>query len=150
MRASRFLLPTAKETASFRVDLTFTVQRDIQTPNGTYLAREGQKVNPLEVMPFKRIGIVFDASQPEQVAWARKEVARAQEKQTIPVVMITDMDIGEDGWEAFRQLNNSIPGVAVKMANAPILERFQVEKVPTRFEQDGKFIRVTEFAKEDY
>lgn len=144
------LLPDAQETASFKVDLTFTVQRDIQTPNGTYLARKGQKVNPLDIMPFQRIGIVFDASEPAQVAWAQKEVIRAQKKQTIPIVMITDLDISEDGWEAFRTLNNSIPGVAVKMANAPILERFQVEKVPSRFEQDGKFIRVTEFAEEDY
>lgn len=142
-------LPTAEKTASFQVDLTFTVKEDLQTPSGTYLARKGQQINPLDTMPFQRIGIVFDAKDPEQVAWAQEEVKRAKRKKTLPIVMITDLDISEDGWEEFRALNDSIPGIAVKMANAAILDRFEVEKVPSRFEQDGKFIRVTEFSEED-
>lgn len=143
-------LPAARETASFKVDLTFTVKETIQTPSGDVLATKGDKVNPLDVMPFQRIGVVFDGSQPDQVEWARKEVQRAQQKNILPILMITDLDISEDGWEAFEELNNSIPGVAVKMANAPIVQRFQVEKVPSRFEQDGNMIRVTEFGREDY
>ena len=143
-------LPVARETASFTVDLTFTVKETIQLPSGDVLATKGDKVNPLEVMPFQRIGLVFDGSQPDQVEWARKEVRRAKQKNTLPIVMITDLDISEDGWKAFEELNDSIPGFSVKMANTPIIQRFQVEKVPSRFEQDGNMIRVTEFGREDY
>jgi conjugal transfer pilus assembly protein TraW len=143
-------LPPARKTASFVVDLTFTVNESIKTPSGKILATKGDKVNPLDIMPFRRIGLVFDGSKPEQVAWAIKEVQRAKQKNTLPIVMITDLDISEDGWKAFEELNNSIAGFPLKMANAPIVERFQVEKVPSRFEQDGNMIRVTEFGKEDY
>lgn len=143
-------LATAEKTESFIVDLTFTVQKDIQLPSGEYLAKKGSKINPLHMMPFQRIGIVFDGSSKAQAEWAKKEVERAKRKNTIPIVMITDLDLTGDGWKAFEELNESIPGVAVKLANSPILNRFQVEKVPSRFEQDGMMIRVTEFGKEDY
>ena len=143
-------LPLAEETASFMVDLSFTVNDDVQLPNGDYLAKRGDKINPLDMLPFQRVGIVFDGSDPAQVAWANKEVERAMKNKALPILMTTDLDISEDGWEAFEALNNSIPGYPVKMAVAPVIQRFQVEKVPSRFEQDGKMIRVTEFGKEDY
>lgn len=143
-------LPVAEETASYMVDLSFTVSESLQLPSGEYLARKGDRINPLDMLPFQRIGIVFDGSDPAQVAWANEEVKRAMNKDALPILMTTDLDISEDGWEAFRQLNNAIPGYPVKMAVGPVIQRFQVEKVPSRFEQDGKMIRVTEFGKEEY
>ena len=67
-------LPAAREQRQYRVDLTFTVPRDVTDLEGNVLYPAGHRVNPLKIMadqglhyPF--LLMVINAERKEEVEW---------------------------------------------------------------------------------
>lgn len=137
-------LPEAQEDNSFLVDPSITVQQDIRTQTGQVIARAGQKLNPLDKVPFPRVGLVFDGTDEDQLEWAIEQGKKAAEKNLTPVYMTTEVD-QEEGWDSFEAMNERTP-LAMKMVDKLILDRFQISKVPSKFYQQDDKIRVDEVA----
>lgn len=137
-------LPEAQASNSFLVDPSITVQEDIRTPNGTIIARAGQRLNPLDKVPFPRVGLVFDGTDEDQLEWAIEQGKKAANNNLTPIYMTTEVD-QQKGWDSFEAMNERTP-LAMKMVDKLILERFQISKVPSKFYQQGDKIRVDEVA----
>lgn len=66
-------LKLASEDSTHFVDPTFVVGQDIADHQGRVFARKGDKVNPLDAVPFVQTLYFIDADDPHQVAWMRQQ-----------------------------------------------------------------------------
>ena len=62
-------LPRATKDATTMVDLTHTLEEDMQDANGQVLYPAGFTFNPLRYVSLSGALVVIDGSDPEQVAW---------------------------------------------------------------------------------
>ena len=62
-------LPRATKDATTMVDLTHTLEEDVQDANGQVLYPAGFTFNPLRYVSLSGALVVIDGSDPEQVAW---------------------------------------------------------------------------------
>ena len=62
-------LPRATKDATTMVDLTHTLEQDVQDANGQVLYPAGFTFNPLQYVSLSGALVVIDGSDPEQVAW---------------------------------------------------------------------------------
>ena len=62
-------LPQATKDATTMVDLTHTLEQDVQDANGQVLYPAGFTFNPLRYVFLSGALVVIDGSDPEQVAW---------------------------------------------------------------------------------
>ena len=62
-------LPRATKDAITMVDLTHTLEQDVQDANGQVLYPAGFTFNPLRYVSLSGALVVIDGSDPEQVAW---------------------------------------------------------------------------------
>ena len=62
-------LPRATKDATTMVDLTHTLEQDVQDANGQVLYPAGFTFNPLRYVSLSGSLVVIDGSDPEQVAW---------------------------------------------------------------------------------
>ena len=49
------------------IDPTITVKRDVKTPDGKFIARKGERINPLERKLFTRLIVAFDPTNAKEV-----------------------------------------------------------------------------------
>lgn len=99
-RAPLLDLPAAATTRERQVDPSFVVTQTITTPDGTVLAFEGERVNPLDRIPFHERLIVIDATVPAQVAFAKRVLADGSPLRN--TLIITRLD-RERGWDAYSE-----------------------------------------------
>ncbi|MFO1432507.1 MAG: TrbC family F-type conjugative pilus assembly protein [Candidatus Competibacteraceae bacterium] len=137
---ARFIeLPPATADRVRRLDPSIVVASDIPAPDGRYVARAGDRLNPLALLPFDRRLVIFDGSQPVQVAAARRLGAAADR----PVIYVTTRIDRADGWEALQRLEGTL-AQPVYLLTAEIKDRFQLERTPTVVEADGQQLVVRE------
>ena len=67
--ANLHALPRATKDATTMVDLTHTLEEDVQDANGQVLYPAGFTFNPLRYVSLSGALVVIDGSDPEQVAW---------------------------------------------------------------------------------
>ena len=67
--ANLHALPRATKDAITMVDLTHTLEQDVQDANGQVLYPAGFTFNPLQYVSLSGALVVIDGSDPEQVAW---------------------------------------------------------------------------------
>jgi conjugal transfer pilus assembly protein TraW len=65
-------LPRATFPRMWTFDPTIVAQQDITVEGVGTLVKAGTRVNPLDYVPFHQIWVFFDASDPVQVAYARR------------------------------------------------------------------------------
>jgi len=115
---------------SFIHDPSLIVDEDIKDHEGRIIARAGQKVNPLQHLSLSKGMVFIDGTKEHQVRWA---VAH-QEKYRI--VLTNGSPLGRQ--EQF--------GVSFYFDQSGIItKRYGIRHVPARFEQEGHFLRITEF-----
>lgn len=121
-------LPPATQARQRLIDPTVEVKADIVTPDGKYIAHKGDRFNPLKDGPgFHQIVVVFDGTDPKQVAFVEKFVrANAQQKLTL---ITTGID-RDSGWDGFEALQTSV-GRAVYLLNDLFQNTFHIEHVPS-------------------
>lgn len=136
-------LPRATKARRRSLDPTFTVAVDIVAPDGRLIARAGERVNPLERLPFTQRVVVFDPADPRQLAFAQRE-ANLLPAATLIVSRI-DRDVGLDQIAELTQRFRR----RVTLLNAPLAERFALEHLPSVIVAEaGRFV-VTEHVPED-
>jgi len=62
------------EARSFHHDPTLVIEHDIQTPKGDYLARKGDKLNPLLVMNPEKGFLFINGDDTEQIDFAKRHL----------------------------------------------------------------------------
>lgn len=135
-------LPRADRPRVRLLDPTFEVTQTIVTPDGVVLAREGDRINPLERVPFLDVVIVFDATREEQVEFVREQIALHRDR---PITLISTVFNRDGGWAWLMRTSDSI-GRPVHLLQEDLRSRFQVERVPTVITSEGLRFRVEEFA----
>lgn len=65
-------LPHAKSNKTRLVDPSIILEMDIQMPDGKYIARKGDYINPLKQMGISHPMAFIDGDDPKQVEWAVK------------------------------------------------------------------------------
>lgn len=134
-RATFIELPPATENRTYGVDLSVTVGADIPALDGRFVARAGDRPDPLQFLPFTQRLIVFDATRPEQVTLARQLLADAGGKRT--VLLATRLDRAT-GWNSLDTLEQTL-AAPVYLLNAAVRDRFRLERVPAVIEAvDGR------------
>lgn len=135
-------LPETREKRIRELDPGFTVTEDIPLPDGTFLARKGDYINPLDQAEFSfpEAIVVIDATKPDQVRFAR--ILNRELKDNGVITLLSNLD-REKGWE-------TLGGLAREFAAQPYLltsdikQRFRLESVPTVITVVDKKILVQE------
>lgn len=133
-------LPLATVARRRSFDPSVRVSRDITLVDGAVLRHEGETVNPLDVMPFNQRLVVFDATDPRQMALARRLGGEAGGKRVTYLTTAVDR---ESGWDGFNRLQAGL-GAALYILPPAMQRRFRLEAVPAVVEADGPVMVVTE------
>ncbi len=139
-RASFVELPKATEHRVRRLDPTVTTENELRDHDGRLLVPAGAKINPLASLPFASRLLVFDGTDPEQLAWAKEHVD--PERKTTLITTKIDPEVG---WPAWKRLHEDL-GQPVYLLPAKLAERFAIEATPTLIEAapDGQTLLITE------
>lgn len=133
-----FLPPTAQPRERL-IDPTIEAKADITLPDGRSLVRRGERVNPLDHLPFTARLVVFDPTAPGQTETAR---ALGQAAGGRPIYLATRFN-REGGWEGFRAVEDALDE-AVYLLTPDVRERFALEHVPATVEASGRYFLVRE------
>jgi conjugal transfer pilus assembly protein TraW len=130
-------VPPATVDRTRRVDPTFVVTRNITAPDGTVLAAAGQRVNPLERVPFHEVIWVVDPSRPEQMAYVAARVRSEGANRPVMVIATHLPFRTSDEWAAA----GAKVGSSLLLLSDAIRDRFQLERTPTRIHaESGRFV----------
>ena len=137
-------LPVAAEPRTREIDPTITAPRDVRTADGTVLVRAGERVNPLDRLPFTQRLVVFDASDERQVATAQapgtggRRAARG----------VSGQPSGPPFWLGRARSVEDTLDAPVYLLTPDLRERFALERVPAFVESRGRVFVVAEVPPE--
>jgi conjugal transfer pilus assembly protein TraW len=134
-------LPRAQRHSVRLLDPTFEVTQTVATPDGIVLAREGDRINPLERVPFPDVVMVFDATRDDHVAFIREQIAAHRDR---PITLISSVFDRKGSWAWLMRTSDSL-GRPVHLLQEDVRTRFSIERVPTVVTADGLRFRLEEF-----
>jgi conjugal transfer pilus assembly protein TraW len=140
-------LPRATETKIRYLDLSFQVTQDVTLPDGRYIARKGDVVNPGAVVPFTKKVVVFDPRDAEQSSWVQRLITS---RQIDPGQMILLVPTPGDtpSFEGHAQLEDQI-GHPIHLLDHQMASRLQLRFLPTTAFLDEGLMVVKEHALTD-
>lgn len=140
-RQELFELPKANANRMRLVDPSVTLEEGITAPDGTVIAYPGERVNPMDAMPFDLVLVVIDARDTKQVGWAADLAKRLGGRQVM--IVTTNMPKSEN-WDFYVKtvvrLNEPL-----YVINAEMIERFKIEKVPSMVVGKARNLAVYEY-----
>ena len=126
------VLPKVEESQVRMVDVSEILRMDIPNPKGGILYPKGTRINPLHYVFLPSILVFFDGFDPKQVDWFESVLAF---KKIQVMVLLNQGKYGE--------ISNKIKK-PVYFADARILNRLQVKRLPSIVTQVGSLMRVEE------
>lgn len=127
------LTPAVKDR-TFRYDSTFTVQETIRNMQGNVIARAGDRVNPLDKVPYSETLYFIDGDNPVQMRWVKQQLAGQQNFKVILVKgNIRDSSLALDEPVYFDQYGT-------------LTTKFGFEHTPVRITRDDRWLKVEEVA----
>lgn len=127
-------LPHATENRTRLVDPSIILEMDIQMPDGKYIARKGDYINPLKQMGISHPLAFIDGDDPKQVEWAYKD---AGENPKTFIVLVSgnwyDLSVKHKFQFWFDQTGEFI-------------KRLDIQKTPSYVIQQDLRLKVDEFA----
>ncbi len=120
-------LPVVSKSATFEIDPTIRVTEDIRTPDNQLIAQQGSTYNPLHSVPFTSALVVFDATDPEQMAVIADKARHLFPHKRIKFIT-TELD-REKGFEALKAMEQAL-NAPVFLLNNAIRERFALTHTP--------------------
>jgi conjugal transfer pilus assembly protein TraW len=127
------LTPAVKERA-FRYDPTFTVRETVRDMRGNVIARAGDRVNPLDKVPYSETLYFIDGDNPVQMAWIKQQLKGQQNFKIILVKgNIRDSSLALDEPVYFDQYGT-------------LTTKFGFEHTPVRITRDDRLLKVEEVA----
>ncbi|MGZ8235523.1 TrbC family F-type conjugative pilus assembly protein [Methylobacter tundripaludum] len=135
-------LPVAEKNRERRIDTSIVSTQDIFHPDGRLIIKKGQTINPQALMPMRHTYILFDATNKKQVEIAKKIGDEMLVKQKPVVYLFSKMNT-ENGWDHYNQTTELMNAPIYKL-NKTIIERFQIQSLPSVVEGQGDTILVWE------
>lgn len=120
------------EYRRFAFDPTFTVAETVSDMKGNILARKGDRVNPLDKVPFSQVLYFIDGDDKEQVAWTRQQIAG----QTDFKVILVNGNIKDTSDALDERIFFDQSGVLTR--------KFGFEHTPARVSREGRVLKVEE------
>ncbi|MHB8068742.1 MAG: TrbC family F-type conjugative pilus assembly protein [Desulfobaccales bacterium] len=119
-------LPPASKDRVYQVEAVYEVPQDYGLPNGKILARKGDKINLFDKVKPHFVLLVFDGSDPRQLAWA-KEASR--EYQGRYRVQYLTTGLPERTWQSYSKLEDKLEA-PLYLLNDAVRDRFRLEHAP--------------------
>jgi conjugal transfer pilus assembly protein TraW len=135
-------LLVAAEPRTREIDPPITAPRDLRTADGTLLVQAGERVNPLDRLPFTQRLVVFDATDQRQLATAKRLGREAGERRVL--YLATQLERSR-GWEELASLEDALEA-PVYLLTPDVRQRFALERVPAFVEAPGRVFVVAEVA----
>jgi conjugal transfer pilus assembly protein TraW len=135
-------LPVAEKNRERRIDTSIVSTQDIFHPDGRLIIKKGQTINPQALMPMRHAYILFDATNKKQVELAKKIGDEMLVKQKPVVYLFSKMNT-ENGWDHYNQTTELMNAPIYKL-NKTIIERFQIQSLPSVVEGQGDTILIRE------
>jgi conjugal transfer pilus assembly protein TraW len=136
-------LPAAQSSLERAVDPTVVTTGPLEDGQGRPILAAGMPINALAAHPWSHRLIVFDASDPAQLAWAARQARDGQA--TIFLTSSVDRDAGWDGWQRLV----STLRAPLFVLERQLAERLTARVVPSVFVQDGSLLRVDEIGRDE-
>jgi conjugal transfer pilus assembly protein TraW len=137
-------LPLAKKSATRTVDPALWLSEPPRDAGSRVAVDAGAGINPLEMYPWARQLVVFDATNPVQMAWA---VLRARFLDGPSIFLTTDVD-REAGWDGWQRLLTAL-GKPLFLLDATLAKRIDVHVVPSVVYREGAALHVSERSPSD-
>lgn len=135
-------LPVAEKNRERRIDTSIVSTQDIFHPDGRLIIKKGQMINPQALMPMRHAYILFDAANKKQVEIAKKIGDEMLVKRKPVVYLFSKMNT-ENGWDYYNQ-TTALMNAPIYKLNKTIIERFQIQALPSVVEGQGDTILVRE------
>ena len=140
-------LPRAPKQRTRIFDPSIVIMQDIKAPDGTYIARQGDIINPLEIRDFTQAVIVFDPTDQQQVELVIKKAAKLESHPAIGFVSYIATKIDRiEGWKSYEKITDQLDA-HVTLLTPDVAQRFELEYVPSVITSGGKVFHITELAK---
>lgn len=139
------VIPPAQKTETFYINPTVKVTKDIVNPQGEVLARNGQVINPLETMTMSNAYILFDATDPLQIEWVNKHIAKSVYQ---GIVMLMTSQLHKDnGWDHLSLLRKNFQR-EIYLIPKEMVERFSISGLPAIVTTDNqkKLVKVEQIS----
>lgn len=127
-------LPHVVTTLTRYIDPSVILEIDIKLPDGSYLARKGDRINPLEQMNVSKSMAFIDGDDEKQVAWA------LQKLKTNPATVII---LVNGNWYDLSVKNKTKFWFD---QTGEFVNRLDVQRVPCFISQDGLRMKIDEVA----
>lgn len=126
------------------IDPSIIMQQDIITPNGEYIVRKGDVINPFDIRPMDFALVIFNPLEKKQIPIAKAHGERLKKLQGINQVMFlaTETD-KEGGWDYYNDLSDQLDE-HVFLLTPDVKERFRLEYTPSLVQANNKQFMVTE------
>lgn len=126
-------LPRALDNRTFDVDMTYTLDVDMKDKDGNILYPRGFTFNPLDYARYNgEIFVVINGKDRDQVKWFAKSKYFSNERVKL---LLTDGSYYDLSEELKRPVFYAISGV---------IEKFQLQRVPSVIQQHGRVMEVHE------
>ncbi|PDO82765.1 type-F conjugative transfer system protein TraW [Kosakonia pseudosacchari] len=117
---------------TFSFDPTFTVNETITDLKGNIIARKGDKVNPLDRVPYSQTLYFIDGDNLDEVAWMKKQLSGAGDFK----VILVKGNIKETSDALDERIYFDQAGV--------LTTKFGFEHTPVRITRDNRVLKVEE------
>lgn len=142
-------LPSAPEDRTRRIDASVVATADIQSSTGEFVARAGDRVNPLDTRPFTQAIVVFDPTDSAQMQTLSKRLPDvAQEPGVMKLVYIATGIDKEKGWDAYTELTSAFQA-PVYLLTPDVRSRFELQYTPSIITADETHFVVREWKPTD-
>jgi conjugal transfer pilus assembly protein TraW len=129
-------LEEAADDRARTMDPAVVVTRDIVGPDGSVLARAGQKADPLAVLPMRKAYLFFDPTRPGHLEWARATA----DKLGKPAVFLAARIDRARGFGHLGEVAARVPG-PLYLLDPELARRFGIERIPALLEaRDGRLV----------
>lgn len=127
-------LSPATVNRTFPFDPTFTVGEDITDMQGRFIARKGDKVNPLDKVSMNQVLYFIDGDDRRQVAWLKRQLAG----QVAFKVILVNGNV--------KDISDALDEPVYFDQAGVLTTKFGFTHVPARVQQDGRVLKVDELA----
>lgn len=137
-------LKQASKARTRRINAEVVAQADIRTSTGEFVARAGDRVNPLDTRPFTQAIVVFDATSKHQLHTVEQHLDEITSRPGVANVMFITTELDKDeGWEGYKAVTDRLDA-PLYLVTPDIRERFVLEFVPAVITADSTHFIVDE------
>ncbi|MCE2571711.1 TrbC family F-type conjugative pilus assembly protein [Motilimonas eburnea] len=136
-------LPRAQESATWYIDPTVKIQKDVFNRKGELIGMAGEIINPLEKAHTQIHLVVFNPSNESELAWVDSLLSH-QGIYSKLMLLATEIDTN-NGWKQLESLRARFKR-NVYLSQPEIIRKFALKGTPTEIEATGKYFTVTQHA----